>query len=36
VLQILDARYRLAGAAVHHDAGKALAPDMEGRELAPR
>src|SRR6266540_2197577 len=36
VLQILDAGHRLAGAAVRHDAGEALAPDMEAFELAAR
>jgi ethanolamine transporter EutH len=36
VLQILDARHCLAGAAVRHDAGEALAPDMEGFQLAAR
>jgi hypothetical protein len=36
VLQILDAGDRLAGAAVRHDAGEALAPEMKALELAAR
>ncbi|MBV8422041.1 MAG: hypothetical protein JOZ26_18690 [Hyphomicrobiales bacterium] len=33
-LQIVDAGHRLAGAAMRHDAGEALAPAMEGDELS--
>jgi len=36
VLQVLDARHRLAGATVRHDASEALAPDMKGLEFAAR
>jgi hypothetical protein len=32
-LQVLHARHRLAGAAMGHDAGEALAPPVEGGEL---